>query len=335
MSKALPPDLNKPSGCIHVNHNLSGPAQRLYNCLLAYVQDEIPQIADIPIFSIPKEVLREYMRTRKDDSIKGWLQELAESFVEFNNVGKGGLTWGYYSFIQEPEFKGSYVTFCIARTLRGFIADKKMFAKISLLVERKFKKTKYAMPLYELGLDYRDNKDMKTGKGVTPWFTPDEIREYLGGTDSTKPFKVLNGAVISPALYELKAESDLVMTMETEREKRVVKRLRFFIEDNTVNMTMHDRLKRLQKTLPVGSGTKEIELVELMQILGKVFEITPQAECRTIAGMFLGRREKFDQVCETVNLAKQSGAIKKTLGSYARAVFRREGESLCLPGVQS
>ena len=214
--------------------------------------------------------------------------------------------------------------------MRGFIADKKMFAKISLLVERKFKKTKYALPLYELGLDYRDNKDMITGKRVTPWFTPEEMRTYMGAQESAKDFRVLNRSVIAPALAELKAESDIIMTMETEREKSVVKRLRFIIDDNMVNMSAQERIKRLQATLPTGTGTKEIEIAELMQILQRVYEVEPLSTVRKIAGMYLGRRPDFDRVCDKINSKKLSGQIG-TLGGFSRKVFEGEGMKLACP----
>jgi len=305
---------------------------KIYNCLLAYVQDDIGNISEMPKFSVPKSLIVEYMRTRNDKAIQGWLKELSLSSVEFNSLGKGGPSWGFYTFIQEPEFKGSYITFGIAETLRKLIADKKMFAKINLLVERRFRKTKYAIILYELGLDYRDNKDRETGKRVTPWSTIDDLRAYLGASNAAKEFKIFNRDILKPALAEIQAETDIIMTPEFERYKKTVVKLRFVIDDNTVNMSAYDRIKRLQATLPVATGTKEVELAELMQILQRVYEVEPVSTVRKIAGMYLGRRPEFDQVCDSIDSKKLSGQIK-TLGAFSRKVFEGEGMKLAMPSV--
>lgn len=333
VTENMPAELWKPSGCIHVNHVLSGPAQRMYNALLAYVRDEIPDIQDVPTFAVPRELLRQFMNTRNDDAIKGWLRELVGSAVEFNNVGKGGPSWGYYTFIQEAEFRGEYVTFGMARTLRGLIADSKMFAKISLLVERKFKKSKYALPLYELGLDYRDNRDKATGKGVTPWFTLDSFREYMG----VKPgdyveFKLLNRTVIKHALAEVHAESDIILTPELRRESRQVVGIRFHIEDNKANMPYAERLKRLQQTLPRvdEESSMGIEIAGYAEIMHQVFDVYAPVAKR-IAKLYTGRKELFEDVCAKIERDRLAGKVSTAMGAYAKAVFQREGINAVAP----
>lgn len=329
----IPSELWKPSGCIHVNHVLSGPAQRMYNCLLAYVRDEIPDIEDAPTFAVPRELLRQYMNTRNDDAIKGWLRELVGSTVEFNNVGKGGPSWGFYTFIQEAEFRGEYVTFGMARTLRGLIADSSMFAKINLLVERKFKKSKYALPLYELGLDYRGHRDKQTGKGVTPWFTLADFRAYMGlQAGEYGLFKELNRAVIERGLAEVRAESDILMTTEFRKESRQVVGLRFHVEDNTANMSFTERLKRLQQTLPRVSDESSmgIEIAGYAEILNRVFGVY-RAAAHQIARLYVGRKELFEDVCAKVERDKLAGKVHTAPGAYAKRVFEREGQEAVAP----
>jgi len=318
------PDLKKPSACIHVDHNMSGPAMRLYNCLLAYCQDEIPEIHDTPYLTIPRSVVMEYMRTRNDQAVKDWLQELSLSSVEFNNLGKGGLpSWGFYTFIQEPEFRGSYIRFGMAETLRGLIADSSMFAKINMLIERKFKKTKYALPLYELGLDYRDNRDRTTGKSCTPWMEVDKFRKYMGIKDSYPEFKLLNRAVIQPAIKEICVESDIIMKLEKEIDNRLVVRVRFTIESNTVNMSAVERLKRLHSTLPGLEGVKGVEAAYYADYMHKMFEVhLPRA--RKIARLYVGHRENFNSIAQKIERDKLEGRVKGKIGAYAARVFTDE-----------
>lgn len=316
-------ELRKPSACIHVDHDLSGPAMRLYNCLLAYCQEEIPD-SDVLYLTIPREVLRDYLGTRDDKRISDWLKELATASVEFNNLDKGGLpSWGFYTFIQEPEYRGSYIRFGMAQTLRGLIADSKMFAKINLLVERKFKKTKYALPLYELGLDYRDSKDRSTGKGCTPWIEIPKLKKYLGIKSEYAEFKLLNRDVIKPALAEIKAESNIIMTLEKELEARQVVKVRFLIEDNTGNLGVIERLKRLQASLPGLEGDLGIEAEKYAQYMSKMFEVhLPRA--RKIARLYVGHGNAFEAAVQKVERDKLAGKVKGKLGGYAAHVFLAE-----------
>ncbi|MBI9109519.1 MAG: replication initiation protein [Spirochaetales bacterium] len=321
----LPHTLKKPSGCIHVEHTLSGPSQRLYNCILAYVQDDISDIEGIPIFQVPTEIVRGYMHTRNDSKIKEWLMEMRRKDVEFNNIGKGGVSWGCYGFINDPEMIGSYIRFSIAPTLRQLMVDSTMFAKINMLVERKFKKTKHALPLYELGLDYRDHKDPIYGakKGVTPWFELEDFRKYMGIIPGEfTAFKKLNQQVIQKGLKEIKAESDIVMKLDKETEKRVVKRIRFIIEDNTANMSPVERLKRIQATLP-GADSLGIEVSKLSEFLMQVFDIhKPRA--RKIAKLYAGNESYFKEIAEKVNNKKLAGECKGKIAPFAAKIFEDE-----------
>lgn len=314
------PELKKPSGVIHVDHVLSAPAQRLYNCLLAYVQDDIANVADMPIFQIPSEAVREYMHTRNDDKLKEWLRELRRKDVEFNNLGKGGPSWGCYGFIESPEMKGAYIRFSIAPTLRELMANSSMFAKINMLIERKFKKTKHAQPIYELGLDYRDNKDKFLGKGCTPWMDIKTFKKYMGiDAKSYTNFKILNRDVIQKALSEIKAESDIVMNLDKELESREVVKIRFIIEDNKSNMSAAERIKRLQQTLPI-HNSKAVEQEEYAQVMHSMFEVS-LGRARKIAKLYIGHRDALKANCEKIERYKMEGRVKGKIGPFAARIL--------------
>ncbi len=324
MSNETLPELCKPSGCIHVDHVLSGPAQRLYNCLLAYIQDDIPNINEMSVFQVPSEIVREYLHTRSDIRIKDWLRELRRKDIEFNNICKGGPSWGCYGFIESPRMAGSYIRFSIAPELRQFMVDSNMFARINMLIEQKFKKTKYAQPLYELGLDYRNNKDSSLGKAVTPWMEVEKFRKYMGVPDTKayKSFAALNRAIIQKALKEIKAESDIEMTLDKELEKRVVTRVRFIIEDNVANISPVERLKRIQATLPEGKNLN-IEVAKLADFLARVFDVhVPRA--KKIAKLYAGNETYFREVVDKVHNKQLAGEIKGKIGPFAAKVFEDE-----------
>lgn len=322
------PELKKASGCIHVNHTLSGPAMRLYNCLLAYIQDIVGDSDGMPYFAVPREMIREYFNTRNDETIKGWLKELAKAEVEFNNLGKGSVSWGFYTFIQEPEYRGEYVTFSIARTLRELIADAKIFALIDMMVERKFKKTRYSIPLYELGLDYRDNKDKVTGKNVTPWIKIHDFRSYMGIKSGEYPeFKTLNQAVIKPAWKEINTESDIIMTPEFKREKRKVNEVRFLIEDNKVNMSLKKRIQRIQRTLPI-EGSLGIQLAHFAEKMTALFGIA-KGRAKKAAKLYAGRPDDFERITSIIEAKYRAGECKsKTPGGWAVTIYEEEGHKL-------
>lgn len=326
------PDLLKPSGVIHVNHFLSGGAMRTYNCLLAYIQDEIADLDAVPTFQVPKRVVLDYLRTRNEEKLKEWLRELRRSDVEFNMLGKGKTpSWGCYGFIESPELCGGYIRFTIAPRLRQHMADSTMFAKINLMLERKFKKSKYALPLYELGLDYRDAKDPLTGKGCTPWMTLSIFRKYMGvGKKEYVQFYVLNRDVIQKALREIKAESDLVMAMEKRLEKRRVVAIRFTIEDNRANMSATERLQRLQQQLPGLEGEAGIEQGRYAQIMTEIFDISP-GRAKKLARLYVGHGQQFETVCKRIEKYKLEGRVKSKLGAYAAKVFHKENPVCELP----
>ena len=317
------PDLRKPSGCIHVNHNLSGPAQRLYNCLLAYIQDDIPDVDGMPEFQVPTEVVREYMHTRADDRIKKYLRELRRSDFEFNNIEKGGPKWGCYGFIDNPEIVGSYIRFSIAPRLRLQMTNTNMFARISMLVERTFKKTKHAQPIYELGLDYRDNKDPVNGKGCTPWMDIEFFRKYMGlNPGEFKTFKSLNQLVIQKALKELESESDIRMALEKELKSRQVVKIRFVITDNKMNMSIKERLRRIQKTLPGIDDEKAVEHAKIVEDMVNKFDMN-RTVAKRLARLYVGKIPEFLQVSEDIMLKKLAGKVKN-LGAYAAKTFEKE-----------
>lgn len=319
--------LDKPSGCIHINHDLSGPAMRLFNCLLAWCYDEIPAVDETILFTIPRKVVMDHLKTRNVDAVQGWIRELADAAVEWNDLGtgrgKGGPSWGYYHFIQEPEFRGSYIRFGMARTLRGFIANSTMFARINMLIERRFKKTKYALPLYELGLDYRDNKDKISGNGCTPWFTVEQFRRYMGVEDKYREFKLLNRAIIQHALKEIKAEADIELTLEKEIENRAVVRIRFQIKDNPANMSALDKLRRTIATLPGIADKGQDETLKLAQAMHAAFGVT-LARARKIARLYVGHEAEFTAIAEKIQHDQLAGKIKGTIGAYAATVFEKE-----------
>jgi hypothetical protein len=325
----IPDFLDKPSGCIHINHIVSGPAMRLYNCFLAWTFDDIPLVDEVHRFTVPRKIVEEYMHTRNDAAIKGWLRELGDASVEWNNLGglghgKGSMpNWGYYKFIQEPELVGSFVTFTMARTLRGFIADSTMFARINLLIERRFKKTKYALPLYELGLDYRDNKDKVSGKGCTPWLSVDQLRKYLGVADKYPEFKLLNRAILQNALKEIQAEADITMTMEKKTDKRVVTHVRFLIEDDPTHMSAREKIRRTMATLPGMGDKNQIEILKFAQAMHNAFGVSlPRA--RKIARLYIGHEPELRAVMEKIQHDKLAGKVKGKLGAYAAAVLEEE-----------
>jgi len=325
----IPDFLDKPSGCIHISHVTSGPAMRLFNCFLAWCYDEIPLIDEVHRFTVPRKLVEEYMRTRNEKALKGWLQELGDASVEWNDLGglghgKGSKpSWGYYKFLQEPEFVGSFVTFTMARTMRLFIADSTMFARINLLIERKFQKTRYALPLYELGLDYRDNRDAVTGKGCTPWLSVDQLRKYLGVTDKYPEFKLLNRAILQNALKEIAAEADITMAMEKRTDKRVVTHVRFLIDDNPANMSAKEKVRRVMATLPGMAPKNQDEVLKFAQAMHAAFGVT-LSRARKIARLYVGHEDALKAVMEKIQRDKLAGKVKGKIGPYAAAVLEKE-----------
>ncbi len=332
MTNKTVPELKKPSGVIHVDHVLTAPAQRLYNCLLAYIQEDIPNVEEMPYFQVPTEVIRGYLHTRNDAKIKEWLRELRRKDVEFNNIRKGGPSWGCYGFIESPEIKGSYIRFGIAPTLRDLMSNSTMFSKINMLLERKFKKTKHALPLYELGLDYRDNKDPMTGKGCTPWMEIKVFRKYMGIQDheyKDKGFGPLNRDVIQKALKEIKAESDIIMSLDKDTEQRQVKRIRFLIEDNKANMSATEKIKRLQATLPMegSEGSAGAEISHFVQIMTQIYAVhVPRA--KKAARRYVGYKDDFTRICHLIDQKKLAGECKGSFGAWAAKIFEAEAPML-------
>jgi hypothetical protein len=93
-------------------------------------------------------------------------------------------------------------------------------------IQRKFT-SGHALALYENGLRYRST-------GSTGWWTLETFRKLMGVDDNDyyADFRRLNSKVIKPAVRQVNAASDILLTAEKKAEKRRVVAIRFLIKEN-------------------------------------------------------------------------------------------------------
>lgn len=89
----------------------------------------------------------------------------------------------------------------------------------------------YSIRLYELLQQFRSTGDRT--------ITLDDFRSMLELDDKYVDFKILNRALIKPAIAELNEKSDLAVTVETVKQGRKVVALRFrFRDDKQIKMAL-------------------------------------------------------------------------------------------------
>jgi len=116
-------------------------------------------------------------------------------------------------------------TYAYSPHLRVKLFNPQFYVLLDIDIVRRFHSC-YALALYENCARFRR-------LGQTPSFPVDALRALLGASDPYyEDYRKLNERVIQPALREVNAITDLLITTQVKRQARRVAEIRFLIEPN-------------------------------------------------------------------------------------------------------
>lgn len=218
--------LKKHVSAIHIGAKLSLLQRKLVNALLYNAYDQLLTAKEHKISSA---LLCEMIGFDSHNSayLKAALKGLMETVVEFDVLEDDGKhSWEAMVLLPYAKLKDGVCTYRYEQSLAEKLYHPDVYSKINLSVLREMKSA-HALVLYENCYRYVDIAH-------TPWWDADVFRKLMSVDQmaSYKQFKLLNRAVIQPAMKEVNELSNIQLELETKRKGRSVTGLRFLIKPN-------------------------------------------------------------------------------------------------------
>lgn len=279
----------KATGAIQISHTITLLQQQLWNFLLANAYPDFDKKDEYTI-SISK-IMAYLANSRNEEHIKESLKGLAIR-VEYNILGKDNKErWGIFHLLESVEIHNGACTYSYSARLKELLNNPTVFAKISLLVQKKFD-CKYALFLYELAVDYKS-------VGQTPWLKIAKFRQYMGLEEHEYPsFSLLSFHVIKKAIKEINKKSDLIIEPEYGRIGRTVTALKFSIKQSVTSTKKTD--------IPQLSFSEDQVLLEKLCIFGL---------SRKWAQYFLGAYS-HDHISQKITLLESNKESIRNTGAW-------------------
>ena len=218
--------LKKNVSAIHISAKLSLLQRKLVNALLYNAYDQLLTAKEHQISStLLSEIIG--FDSHNTAYLKAALKGLVETTIEFDILEDDGTRdWKVSSLISEAGIRNGVCSYAFSATMAEKLYHPDMYSKINLSVLREMKSA-HALVLYE-------NCHRYLGIAHTPWWDVDVFRKLMSVDQMTsyKQFKLLNRAVIQPAVKEVNELSNVQIELETKRKGRSVTGLRFLIRPN-------------------------------------------------------------------------------------------------------
>jgi hypothetical protein len=201
--------------------------RRAWNVLLAHAYDDLQNknVHQIDVTDLNKYLDFSYKNIKY---LKETLRALVKCLVEWNLLNKDKeVSWGVSALLASVRIEKGKLFYSYSHFLREQLFNPKMYAKISLSIQNKFK-SKYSLALYELCLDYFRIQD---NTGETPFIPLDTFKKSMCvGESMYAEFDQLNKRLIKEPINEINEISDLNVSVSFRRESRKITGIKFHIE---------------------------------------------------------------------------------------------------------
>lgn len=239
--------------------------RKAFNHLLAYAYDDLPNndIFTVNLDSFCESLgfsLGNDINGRNGLYLKGIIEKLNSTIVRMNILGKDkDSKWSTEEYGVIPLLAGTVINlkkrtikYSFSPLIKADLHNPKVYARIMLSMQNTFS-SKYEIALYELGIDYLDEK---RGVGETPWINIEEFRSLMGLTNEEyKEFKSFSRKIVRGPAASITKKTDIKITPRYDR-KRNVKAIKFTIERN----------KSFQYLLPLPPIPTKEEITELEEL---------------------------------------------------------------------
>lgn len=225
--KARTRQVRKCVEAVHITNNITLVQRKLINALLLNAYYELPN-PSITIHRIPVRRLVDLIGYDSHDiaRIKALLKALTSTIIEWDILNEAGKReWGVSALLASADIIEGVCSYAYSPHLRVKLFNPQFYVLLDIDIVRRFHSC-YALALYENCARFRR-------LGQTPSFPVDALRALLGASDPYyEDYRKLNERVIQPALREVNAITDLLITTQVKRQARRVAEIRFLIEPN-------------------------------------------------------------------------------------------------------
>jgi hypothetical protein len=202
--------LVKASAAIQISQRVPAVGRKIWNVLLQHAYPDLPEdeghITNAP--TLQKRIGQPSSRNRT--YLEERLYELVDTTVEWNILGKDNREWGAASLLADAKMKDGKVYYSFGLQLRQKLHNPSVFASFQLSLQNRFT-NKYALPLYELFIDY----SFDGGWCQLPQMKITQLRNLLGVAEDTyQKWYVLRRDVLDTAIHDIEKHTDLSIDYE-------------------------------------------------------------------------------------------------------------------------
>jgi len=205
------------------NGEITAMQKKAYNVILHQAQQELRVNEGETSFLFSIKELKEKAGIKAENNVE--LKEGIFSLVgiRVETMKENTNDWGVFTLISDAKKNGDLLEIELPKTIREALIENSYYTTLDLLTLKTLS-GKYAIILYEMALRYKNAK--------IPKLSIDEFKELTGTTNinSYKDFSLLRRKVIEPALEEINAKTDIILTYETEKKGRTNTHLIFLIQ---------------------------------------------------------------------------------------------------------
>ena len=216
----------KHSAAIQIESKTSLLEEKIFNWLLAHAYDEL-LTQDIHSIRLQDLMQKLEYHSKNDAYLKDAIKTLVSCSVEWNVLNKDNTRrWGVAALLASAEINHGVCTYGFAPHLRPILHHPTMYARISLVLQNRFK-SKHSLRLWQVLLDYLG---AKRHYGESPVIPLAAYRKLMGlGKDDYPKFRDLNQRLIKEPIDEINEVSDFHVTVDYQKQGRKVTALKFKI----------------------------------------------------------------------------------------------------------
>ena len=220
--------IKKATEVVHIGNRLSLVERKVWNTLLHRAYTDLMKKSTHSI--TVRDLCRSCSFTTNNlDSLKDALRGLRKTEIEW--VALGGVnekseTWTNIGFLSGVRIRRGRVEYSFDPFLRELLYHPRVFVLFMMKMQNQFRGS-YALALYETCKRFERVKS-------TGYIPTDTWREILGvkGVAYYEDFRRFRSKLLTPAITEVNAVSDIKIKAEYRRENRRVVAIRFSVSPN-------------------------------------------------------------------------------------------------------
>ncbi|WP_309935984.1 replication initiation protein [Caballeronia sp. LZ032] len=298
--QALPLELRKHVGTVHVGGALGLLDRKLVNVLLANAYDNLlkEQVHRIPV-ALLSEMLG--FDSKNTAALKKSLKQIATTPVEFDLLNAvDDSPWGVTTMLSAADIRDGICTYEYSRALSERLANPDVYLIVNVGMQKRFN-GKFGLALWENCLRFK-----KTGS--TGWIPVEVWRKLLNAEAGVyDTFKHFNRDVIGRAVSEVNTVSNILVQPEYQRESRRVAKIRFLVEENP------------QKSMYDNADSEDVQRLKESELYARLRALNI-ADRLAVAWL----QEDQDKVARAVDYVERQVRNKRNIknaGGYMRAVW--------------